>query len=199
MSKTLIRGAKVLGGEPQDVLIDGTVVEAVGTNLSAEGAEVVEADGKVLLPGLARRLDRIPPPDEQMPLPQRIPREGFNQYSAHRAHGGLDGGHPQTLGDHRLQLVEHVELVGDGGPESRGPTSVVEGAGPAHPVVRGDEPRVLRQVGQGHLQPVRQWVIGRGGHEHRDGSDSSVVQLRRVSKRQPWVVATQGDVELAGL
>jgi dihydroorotase len=52
MSKILIRGAKVLGGEPQDVLIDGSVIEAVGTGLSAEGAEVVEADGKVLLPGL---------------------------------------------------------------------------------------------------------------------------------------------------
>ncbi|MGX1268748.1 dihydroorotase [Streptomyces phaeoluteigriseus] len=52
MSKILIRGARVLGGEPQDVLIDGEVVEAVGGGLSAEGAEVVEADGKVLLPGL---------------------------------------------------------------------------------------------------------------------------------------------------
>ncbi|MET7285904.1 dihydroorotase [Streptomyces sp. NPDC005573] len=52
MSKILIRGAKILGGEPQDVLIDGETVEAVGTGLSAEGAEIVEADGKVLLPGL---------------------------------------------------------------------------------------------------------------------------------------------------
>ncbi|KQX60926.1 dihydroorotase [Streptomyces sp. Root1310] len=52
MSKILIRGAKVLGGEPQDVLIDGAVIEAVGAGLSAEGAEVVEAAGKVLLPGL---------------------------------------------------------------------------------------------------------------------------------------------------
>ncbi|MFE0513284.1 dihydroorotase [Streptomyces sp. NPDC058964] len=52
MSKILIRGARVLGGEPQDVLIDGEVIETVGTGLSAEGAEVVEAGGKVLLPGL---------------------------------------------------------------------------------------------------------------------------------------------------
>ncbi|MGA5731214.1 dihydroorotase [Streptomyces seoulensis] len=52
MSKILIRGAKVLGGEPQDVLIDGELIAAVGTGLNAEGAEVVEADGKVLLPGL---------------------------------------------------------------------------------------------------------------------------------------------------
>jgi dihydroorotase len=52
MSKILIRGAKILGGEPQDVLIDGSQIAAVGVGLSAEGAEVVEADGKVLLPGL---------------------------------------------------------------------------------------------------------------------------------------------------
>ncbi|MDI3406626.1 dihydroorotase [Streptomyces cavernicola] len=52
MSKILIRGAKVLGGEAQDVLIDGETIAAVGTGLSAEGATVVEAEGQVLLPGL---------------------------------------------------------------------------------------------------------------------------------------------------
>ncbi|MET9934739.1 MULTISPECIES: dihydroorotase [unclassified Streptomyces] len=52
MSKILIRGAKVLGGEPQDVLIDGETVAEVGTALSAEGATVIEADGRILLPGL---------------------------------------------------------------------------------------------------------------------------------------------------
>ena len=52
MSKILIRGAKVLGGEPQDVLIDGGTIAEVGLGLSDEGAEVVEAAGKVLLPGL---------------------------------------------------------------------------------------------------------------------------------------------------
>ncbi|MFE0042016.1 dihydroorotase [Streptomyces albireticuli] len=61
MTKILIRGAKVLGGEPQDVLIEGETITAVsdvalpgggGTGLSAEGAQVIEADGKILLPGL---------------------------------------------------------------------------------------------------------------------------------------------------
>ncbi|GAA3194393.1 MULTISPECIES: dihydroorotase [Streptomyces] len=52
MSKTLIRGAKILGGEPQDVLIDGEVIAGIGTGLSAEGARVVEAGGQILLPGL---------------------------------------------------------------------------------------------------------------------------------------------------
>ncbi|MFF4173451.1 dihydroorotase [Streptomyces sp. NPDC001744] len=52
MSKILIRGAKVLGGEVQDVLIDGETVAGVGTDLSAEGATVIEAGGQILLPGL---------------------------------------------------------------------------------------------------------------------------------------------------
>ncbi|GHE69012.1 dihydroorotase [Streptomyces vinaceus] len=52
MSKILIRGAKVLGGEAQDVLIDGETIAEVGADLSAEGATVIEAEGQVLLPGL---------------------------------------------------------------------------------------------------------------------------------------------------
>ncbi|MFP8885559.1 dihydroorotase [Streptomyces mangrovi] len=52
MSKTLIRGAKVLGDRALDVLIDGETVAAVGTGLDADGARVVEADGQILLPGL---------------------------------------------------------------------------------------------------------------------------------------------------
>ncbi|WP_326794838.1 dihydroorotase [Streptomyces sp. NBC_01808] len=55
MSKTLIRGAKLLGGEARDVLIDGETVAEVaehGVALPAEGAEVVEAAGHILLPGL---------------------------------------------------------------------------------------------------------------------------------------------------
>ncbi|MGA4847682.1 dihydroorotase [Streptomyces sp. G5(2025)] len=52
MSKILIRGAKVLGGEAQDVLLDGETIADVGAGLSAEGAAVVEAEGKILLPGL---------------------------------------------------------------------------------------------------------------------------------------------------
>ncbi|MEU2078947.1 dihydroorotase [Streptomyces sp. NPDC013489] len=52
MGKTLIRGAQVLGGAVQDVLIDGETVTEVGTGLSADGATVIEAEGQILLPGL---------------------------------------------------------------------------------------------------------------------------------------------------
>ncbi|MEV4943786.1 dihydroorotase [Streptomyces zaomyceticus] len=52
MSKILIRGAQVLGGDIQDVLVDGETIAEVGTGLSAEGATVIEAEGQILLPGL---------------------------------------------------------------------------------------------------------------------------------------------------
>ncbi|MFB7591764.1 dihydroorotase [Streptomyces sp. NPDC056169] len=52
MSKILIRGAQVLGGEVLDVLIDGETIVEVGTGLSADGATVIEAAGQILLPGL---------------------------------------------------------------------------------------------------------------------------------------------------
>ncbi|MEV7226153.1 dihydroorotase [Polymorphospora sp. NPDC051019] len=52
MSSYLIRGVRVVGAEPTDLLVrDGLVVEA-GRGLAAAGAEVVEADGLVALPGL---------------------------------------------------------------------------------------------------------------------------------------------------
>lgn len=53
MSTYLIKNAKVLGGDARDVLItDGRIAE-IGTGLAApDGAQVVAADGHVLLPGL---------------------------------------------------------------------------------------------------------------------------------------------------
>ncbi|AEM82761.1 dihydroorotase, multifunctional complex type [Streptomyces violaceusniger Tu 4113] len=50
--KTLLRGAKVLGGEPRDVLIEGERIAAVGTGLDADGATVIDVAGQILLPGL---------------------------------------------------------------------------------------------------------------------------------------------------
>ncbi len=52
MSGYLIRGARLLGGEPADVLVRDGVVAELGTRLSATGAETLDADGLVVLPGL---------------------------------------------------------------------------------------------------------------------------------------------------
>ncbi len=48
----LIRGARLLGGPATDLLLaDGLIVEA-GTGISARGAQVLDADGLIALPGL---------------------------------------------------------------------------------------------------------------------------------------------------
>ncbi|MEO3783415.1 dihydroorotase [Actinocorallia sp. B10E7] len=52
MSTFLIKNARILGGEPRDILIaDGRIAE-VGTGLEADGAQVVDATGLIALPGL---------------------------------------------------------------------------------------------------------------------------------------------------
>ncbi|GAA4657564.1 dihydroorotase [Streptomyces youssoufiensis] len=51
-TKTLLRGARLIGGDSADVLIEGETIAAVGHGLSAEGATVIEAEGQILLPGL---------------------------------------------------------------------------------------------------------------------------------------------------
>jgi dihydroorotase len=52
MTQILIRGAKILGSDAQDVLITGGTVTAVGSALDAPGATVVDGGGRILLPGL---------------------------------------------------------------------------------------------------------------------------------------------------
>ena len=59
MSRTLLRGAQVITMAPNrpdaeraDVLIDGDTIAAVGENLDATGAEIVDVTGRIVLPGL---------------------------------------------------------------------------------------------------------------------------------------------------
>ena len=51
MTSYVIKGARIVGGEPRDVLVKDGVVAEVG-KVSRKSAEVVDADGLVLLPGL---------------------------------------------------------------------------------------------------------------------------------------------------
>ncbi|MGI5149170.1 dihydroorotase [Plantactinospora sp. CA-294935] len=48
----LIRGVRVVGAEPTDLLLAGGVVAEAGHGLAARGARVVDGDGLVALPGL---------------------------------------------------------------------------------------------------------------------------------------------------
>ncbi|WP_395105940.1 dihydroorotase [Actinomadura sp. SCN-SB] len=51
-ARFLLKDARILGGEPRDLLVrDGRIAET-GRNLDAAGAEVVQADGLIALPGL---------------------------------------------------------------------------------------------------------------------------------------------------
>jgi dihydroorotase len=49
---TLVKGARLLGADPADLLIDGDRIVEVGSLRPAAGTQVVDADGLVALPGL---------------------------------------------------------------------------------------------------------------------------------------------------
>ena len=48
----LIKGARLLGGEPTDIKIENGLVAEVGRDLAASGAKTLDAGGLILLPGL---------------------------------------------------------------------------------------------------------------------------------------------------
>jgi dihydroorotase len=52
MTRYLIQGARVLGADPTDLLLDDGLIAAIGDGLDAANAEVVDASGLVALPGL---------------------------------------------------------------------------------------------------------------------------------------------------
>ncbi|WP_344955390.1 dihydroorotase [Actinomadura miaoliensis] len=48
----LIKDARILGGDPADILVRDGVIAEIGRGLDAAGAQVVRADGLIALPGL---------------------------------------------------------------------------------------------------------------------------------------------------
>lgn len=52
MATILLKNVRPYGEDEVQVLIDGGVITAIGTDLDANDAEVIDAQGKVLLPGL---------------------------------------------------------------------------------------------------------------------------------------------------
>ena len=52
MSAWVLKGASLLGGAAVDVVLDDGVIAELGVGLSRAGADVLDADGLVLLPGL---------------------------------------------------------------------------------------------------------------------------------------------------
>ncbi|NUS41479.1 MAG: amidohydrolase family protein, partial [Terrabacter sp.] len=52
MNRLVIRGARLLGGDAADLLVEDGVITEVGSVPAPSGAEVLDADGLVALPGL---------------------------------------------------------------------------------------------------------------------------------------------------
>jgi len=52
MSSWLIKGARILGGDPRDLLIRDGLIAEIDTGLAGAGAQVLDADRLVALPGL---------------------------------------------------------------------------------------------------------------------------------------------------
>jgi dihydroorotase len=48
----LIKNASILGGDPTDLLLEGGVIKEIGSGLTADGAETIDATGMIALPGL---------------------------------------------------------------------------------------------------------------------------------------------------
>ena len=51
MSGYLVKGARPLGSDPVDIRVDDGVIREIGVGLSAAGAEAIDADGLIALPG----------------------------------------------------------------------------------------------------------------------------------------------------
>ncbi|MFC1404665.1 MULTISPECIES: dihydroorotase [Streptacidiphilus] len=52
MTSYLIKNARILGGEPQDLRLKDGVIAEIGTYLADDGATVIDAEGLIALPGL---------------------------------------------------------------------------------------------------------------------------------------------------
>jgi len=54
MSSVVIKGARILGAEPQDVVISDDAIAQIGAGLSKAGATVIDADGCAVIPGFVQ-------------------------------------------------------------------------------------------------------------------------------------------------
>jgi dihydroorotase len=101
----LLRGSRPLGSKPVDVLVDDGVIAEVGTKVDAPaGAEVIDAGGLVLLPGLVDL-------HAHLREPGREDAETVATGSASAALGGFTAVHAMANTDPVADTAEIVEQV----------------------------------------------------------------------------------------
>jgi len=105
----LLKNVAPLGGAPTDVLIDDGVLAELGADLSAGDAEVLDADGLILLPGLVDL-------HTHLRAPGRAAAETIASGSAAAALGGFTAVHAMAntnpVAD-RAEIVEQVARLGE--------------------------------------------------------------------------------------
>jgi dihydroorotase len=100
----LVRGARLLGAEPADVLLRDGLIEQIGTGLSAPGASVIDAEGLVALPGLVDLHTHLREPG-------REDAETVESGTRAAARGGFTAVHPMANTDPVADTAGVVEQV----------------------------------------------------------------------------------------
>ncbi|MDQ3629281.1 MAG: dihydroorotase [Actinomycetota bacterium] len=104
MSAYLIRGARLLGADPTDLLLRDGVVQAIGRNADMVGATEVDADGLVALPGLVDLHTHLREPG-------REDAETVRSGTAAAARGGFTAVHAMANTDPVADTAGVVEQV----------------------------------------------------------------------------------------
>src|SRR5437879_8273377 len=100
----LLRGVSPLGGAAVDVLLDGGVIAEIGARVVASDADVIDARGLILLPGLVDLHTHLREPG-------REDAETVASGSAAGALGGFTAVHAMANTDPIADTAEIVELV----------------------------------------------------------------------------------------
>jgi len=148
----LIKGARVLGGAPTDLLLRDGVIAEVGAGLSVQGAETVDADGLIALPGLVDLHTHLREPG-------REDAETVESGTRAAALGGFTAVHAMANTEPVADTAGVVEQVWRLGSEA-GSCDVQ----PVGAVTRGIEGRQLAELGAMADSAARVRVFSDDGH-----------------------------------
>jgi dihydroorotase len=148
----VIKGARVLGGAPADLLLRDGVIAETGAGLSAPDAEVIDADGLVALPGLVDLHTHLREPG-------REDAETVESGSRAAALGGYTSVHAMANTEPVADTAGVVEQVWRLGREA-GSCAVQ----PVGAVTRGIEGRQLAELGAMADSAARVRVFSDDGH-----------------------------------